>query len=282
MPVERRMCKLAFVVLSAALVLHAAAPFAILKPAISDMEDGPPVPSTFTFVPGQFVFVSFEIGGYKVSSEQKIKLSYKVDAFDPKGVPLMESIDSVVDATVSEEDKNWKPKVRQQILLPPLAGSGLYKVTAQVTDDLAKATASQEIKLDVRGRDVAPSDTLIIRNFHFYRGEEDREPLAVSAYKPGDTLWARFDITGYKFAPRNSVDVDYGISVVAPNGKVLFTQEKAAEEKSYSFYPKAYVPGSMNLNLQSSIRPGQYTIVLTARDHTGNQICEAKEVFTIE
>lgn len=278
------MCKLSLAVLSAALILRAAAPapLAILKPAVSDMEDGPAVPSTFTFVPGQFVFVSFDIGGYKVSPEKKIHLSYKVDAFDPKGVPLMETIASAVDTTLSDEDKDWKPKVRQQILLPPLAGSGLYKITAQVTDDLAKTTASQELRLDVRGRDVAPSDTLVIRNFHFYRSEEDREPLAVSAYKPGDTLWARFDITGYKFAPHNGVDVDYGISVVASGGKVLFTQEKAAEEKSSSFYPKAYVPGSMNLSLQSSIRPGQYTIVLTARDHTGNQTSEAKETFTVE
>ena len=63
---------------------------------------------------------------------------------------------------------------------------------------------------------------------------------------------------------------------------MLFTQDKAAEEKSSSFYPKAYVPGSMNLSLQSNIRPGQYTIVVTARDHTGNQTCEAKADFTIE
>ena len=108
------------------------------------------------------------------------------------------------------------------------------------------------------------------------------DPLAVAAYRPGDTLFARFDIVGYKFAAHNAVDVDYGISVVASSGKVLFTQEKAAEEKSSSFYPKAYVPGSMNLSLQSSIRPGQYTIVLTAHDHTGNQTCEAKEAFTVE
>jgi hypothetical protein len=78
------------------------------------------------------------------------------------------------------------------------------------------------------------------------------------------------------------IDADYGISVVAPNGKVLFTQDKAAEEKSSSFYPKAYVPGSMNLSLQSNIRPGHYTIVITAHDQTGKQTCEAKADFTIE
>jgi len=280
MPVPRILLPLLF---AAAVCLHSApAPFAILKLAISDMEDGAIVPPSFTFVPGQFVFVSFEVGGYQLTPERKLRLSYKVDALDPKNVPLLETIANTLDTTLSDEDKNWRPKLRQQILLPPLAGSGAYKIAIQVTDDLAKTTVSQEITLQVRGHDVAPSDTLIIRNFHFYRGEEDREPLAVAAYRPGDTLFARFDITGYKFAAHNAVDVDYGISVVAPSGKVLFTQEKAAEEKSASFYPKAYVPGSMNLNIYKDTRPGQYTIIFTARDHTGNQTYETKENFTVE
>src|SRR5579864_820346 len=279
MPVPRI---LLFIFFSSVCLRAAPAPLAILKLAISDMEDGAIVPPSFTFVPGQFVFVSFEVGGSQVSSERKLRLSYKVDAFDPKNVPIMETIANTLDTTLSDEDKNWRPKMRQQILLPPLAGSGAYKIAIHVTDELGKTTTSQEMTLQVRGHDVAPSDTLIIRNFHFYRGDEDRDPLAVAAYRPGDTLFARFDIVGYKFAPHNAVDVDYGISVVAPSGKVLFTQEKAAEEKSASFYPKPYVPGSMNLNIYKDTRPGQYTIVFTVRDHIGNQTYEAKENFTVE
>ena len=280
MPVPRILLPLLF---SAATSLDAApAPFAVLKLAISDMEDGAIVPPSFAFVPGQFVFVSFEVGGYQVSPERKLHLSYKVDALDPKNVPLMETIANTLETTLSDEDKNWRPKIRQQILLPPLAGSGAYKIAIHVTDDLAKATVSQEMTVQVRGHDVAPSETLIIRNFHFYRGEEDRDPLAVAAYRPGDTLFARFDIIGYKLASHNGVDVDYGLSVIAPSGKVLFTQEKAAEEKTSSFYPKPYVPGSMNLNIYKDTRPGQYTIVFTARDHVGNQTYEAKENFTVE
>jgi hypothetical protein len=268
---------------TAAALLHGApAPFSILKAAISDIEDGPAVPATFVFVPGQFVFMSFEIGGYKVSPDQKVHISFKVDALDPKGIHLLEPIASVVDAALADEDKNWKPKVREQIPIPPLAGSGIYSITIQVTDDLSHDTVSQQLRFEVRGRDVAPSDALVVRNFNFYRGEDDRDALPKAAYKPGDTLWARFDITGYKFGASNSIDLDYGIAVVAPGGKVLYTQEKAAEEKSVSFYPKAYVPGSMNLSLQNSIRPGQYTIVLTTRDHIGNQTHEDKATFTIE
>jgi hypothetical protein len=270
----------------ASVAYSATAPLAILKPSISDLEDGPAIPSSFTFVPGQFIFLTFEIGGYKVAEEQKIHLSYKVDALDPKGLRLAEPIAGNVDTTLADEDKNWKPKVRQQFLIPPLAPSGVYKITVQVTDDLNKgASVSHEIPFEVRGRDVPPSDTLLVRNFHFYRGEDDREPLKVAAYKPGDTLWARFDIVGYKFGPGNAVDVDYVVSVLAPSGKVLFHQDKpaeGAEEKSSSYYPKAYVPGSMNLSLQNTIRPGEYTIVISVRDHIGNQTAEARGNFAIE
>jgi hypothetical protein len=274
------------VIFAGAVLLHAAtAPLSILKPAISDIEDGPAVPATFVFVPGQFVFMSFEIGGYKVSPDQKVHISFKVDSLDPKGIPFLEPIVSVVDATLADEDKNWRPKVREQIPIPPLAGSGIYSIAIQATDDLTHVAVSQQLKFEVRGRDVSPSDTLIVRNFNFYRGEDDRDPLPKAAYKPGDTLWARFDITGYKFGPGNSIDLDYRIAVVAPSGKILFSQEKPAEgasEKSISFYPKAYVPGSMNLSLQKNIRPGEYTIVLTTRDHIGNQTHEDKATFTIE
>src|SRR5579863_16447 len=167
MPVPRILLSLLF---SAAISLHAAPePFAILKFAISDMEDGALVPPSFTFVPGQFVFVSFQVGGYQVSAERKLHLSYKVDAFDPKNVPLIETIANTLETRLSDEDKNWRPTLRQQILLPPLASSGAYKIAVQVTDDLAKATVSHEMTLQIRGHDVAPSDTLIIRNFHLYR-----------------------------------------------------------------------------------------------------------------
>lgn len=268
----------------AAAAFSAPAPLTIVKPVVTDIEDGPAVASDFTFVPGQFVYVKFQISGFKASEEHKIQLSYKTDVLDPKGVHVVETMADKVDTTLAPEDKNWKPVARHQFLIPPIAPSGNYKVVIQVADELAQgAAATQEIPFKVRGGvDVEPSDTLAIRNFHFYRGEDDRRALTIAAYKPGDTLWARFDIVGYKFGPHNAIDADYGISVLAADGKVLYTQEKAAEEKTSSFYPKAYIPGSMNLSLQSNIPLGHYSIVLTARDHIGNQTCEAKGDFSIE
>jgi len=222
------------------------------------------------------------VEGYQVSADKKIKVSYQTDVFDPEGVRLIEPIESNLDSTLSDEDKDWKPKVRHQIVIPPIAKSGTYKITTRIKDDLNGATAEQSLTFDVRAHEVAPSERLIVRNFHFYRGEDDHNPLTRPAYRPGDTVWARFDIIGYKYGQGNLVDVDYGITVMAENGKVLFSHPEAAVEKSASFYPKPYIPGSMNLSLQKNIRPGQYAIVLLVQDRAGKQTYEAKEAFRVE
>jgi hypothetical protein len=248
------------------------------------LEDGPPIPPGFSFVPGQFIYLSFQISGFGATPERKLRVTCEVDAFDPKGVRLIETLPCNVAETLADEDKNWKPKIRLQTLIPPLAASGAYKIAIRIKDEVSGQTAEQELPFVVRGRDVAPSDNLVVRNFHFYRGDDDPNPLAAAVYRPGDTLWARFDITGYKFGAANAIHVDYRIAVLGPGGKVIYTQPEAdiAVEKSSSFYPKAYVPGSMNLSLQRTIRPGQYAIAVTARDLLGNQSVEIKENFSIE
>lgn len=242
------------------------------------------MPPGFSFVPGQILFLSFQISGYGSTPERKLRLTCEVDALDPKGIRLMETLPCNVAETLADEDKNWKPKIRLQTLIPPLAGSGTYKIAIRVKDEVNGQTAEQETPFVVRGRDVPPSDNLVVRNFHFYRGEDDPNPLATPIYRPGDTLWARFDIVGYRFGAANAINVDYRVAVIGPSGKVIYTQPEGeiAVEKSVSFYPKAYVPGSMNLNLQRMIRPGDYAIAVTARDLLGNQSVEIKEHFSIE
>lgn len=261
---------------------QAAGPLRIVHGTVQEMEDGGAAPPGSSFVPGQSLFFSFQVEGYQVSADKKIKVGYQTDVFDPEGVRVIEPIESNVDATLADEDKDWKPKVRHQIVVPPIAKPGTYRIVSLIKDDLNGATAEQSLKFDVRAREVAPSSHLTVRNFHFYRGEDDNTPLTHPVYRPGDTVWARFDIIGYKYGQANLVDVDYGIAVTAENGKILFSQPEAAVEKSASFYPKPYIPGSMNLSLQKNIRPGQYLIVLTVRDHAGNQTSEAKEAFHVE
>lgn len=246
------------------------------------MEDGPVASPDTGFGAGETVYVSFQVEGFRVSPDRKMHLSYKIDAFDPKGVKIVESIDSSVDTGLSPEDKNWKPKVRQPILVPAIVLPGKYRIDIRVVDDLDRDTASQSIPFSVSGRDVPSSPTLAVANFAFYRSEEDAAPLKTATYRPGEALWAKFDMIGYKFGDGNSVDVSYGVAVLSSSGNTLYSQPEAAVEKSFSFYPKPYIPGTMNLTLQPNTRVGEYTILLTVHDLIGRLDYETKQNFRVE
>jgi hypothetical protein len=254
----------------------------VVDAVISDTDGGAPLPPNFTYVPGQTLYFSFRVDGFQASTADKIHLSYKLDALDPKGVRLLEPVAAEVEDTLAPQDKDWKPLVRQEIGIPPLADSGMYKLVVALTDDVARANAAKEVTFEVRGHHVDPSDTLVIRNFHFYRDEQAAEPLRQAAYRPGDALWARFDIIGFKYGADNAINVSYDVAVIAPSGKVLWSQADAAVDQSQAYYPKRYVPGSMSLNLERTIRPGEYGVLITAHDRTGNQTNEARGSFSIQ
>ncbi|MGA2739247.1 MAG: hypothetical protein ABSG65_17555 [Bryobacteraceae bacterium] len=260
----------------------AATPLAVFRPTVSDRDGGAGLPSSYAHAPGETLFFSFQVDGFTASSGERVHLSYKLDAFDPRGLRIMEPVASEIEETLAPEDKNWKPTVRQEVAIPPLADSGTYKIAIFITDLVGKATAASEVLFQVHGRRVDPSDTLVIRNIRFYRGEDDREALSKAAYRPGDAVWARFDIIGYKFGEANAIDVSYDVAVLAPNGKVLYSQPQAGADRSQSFYPKRYVPAIFSLATKRDTRPGEYTVLVTAHDGVGSQAAEARQSFTIE
>lgn len=260
----------------------AVAPLSIVNAVVSDSDGGGPLPAGFTHIAGEIMFFSFQVEGYKATSADKLLLTYKIDAFDPRGVRIIDTIDDKIEASLAPEDKNWKPMAHHEVPIPPLAGSGTYKIVVLLKDEIAGATATKELPIEVSGHRVDPSDTLVIRNFRFYRGEDDTQALPKPAYRPGNAVWARFDIIGFKYGDANSIDVSYGVTVTSPSGKVLYSQPEAGVDKSQSFYPKRYVPASMSLQTKPDTRPGEYGVVVTAHDNLGNQTYESRQSFTIE
>ncbi len=254
----------------------------IVNAAPHDSEDGPPLAKGSTFQPGETVFFSFQVAGCGESPTKEVKLTYRIEAVDPNGVKIVEPIDSVYDATLREEDKQFMPKLRATISIPAAAPSGKYKIATSVTDDISHLSASAETTFEVTGHDVPLSTELTIRNLTFHRTEEDTHALPAAAYRPGDTLFARFDIAGFRYAAQNTIHVYYDVAVLNPAGKQIYAQEHAAEDRSFSYYPKPYVPGQMSLTLEKNMRPGQYTVVLTAHDENGQQRVELRHGFSVE
>ncbi len=277
---------LALIITFTAQVLPAAGQkFAIEHAALAQSEDGTPVPRNFDFLPGDVIFFSCQVAGYAKRAREDdslIDLAYKIEVRDPKGVAVVPDEEGRVASALSAEDKQWLPKIRHTIALPPLAGSGQYQLVVKVKDNFGPAEAQASLPFVVNGRDVAPSDTLTVRNFRFYRAEQDKEPLQAAVYRPGDQVWGRFDMTGYKLAEKNGYDVEYGLKVLRPNGEVTYEQPRAAGDKNESFYPQYYVPGILSLALPQDLKRGDYTIVLSVRDTVGNQSYETREKFVVE
>jgi hypothetical protein len=260
--------------------LGAAPALEIIQPVISQMEGGDPLPPGFEHVGGESLFFSCRVSGFTKSEENKIRLAYSVQAFDPKGVPIAEVYKNDIESEVLPQDKEWQPKIELEIPTPPLVPPGAYKIAVKVEDLVAKTSAELAVPFIMRGPVVESSEKLVVRAFRFYRAEDDAQPMAKAAYKVGDDLWAKFDITGFKYGPNNKVDISYVVSILGVSGAVLWKGDPA-QEQSESFYPKPYVQASMNLNLKT-VKPAEYTMLIQVKDAVGNQSFEIRQGFSVQ
>jgi len=254
----------------------------VANASVQQFEDGSPLPADYAFVPGETVFFSFQVRGYQTSPDEEVHMSYRIEALDSDKIPVVETKSGKLDATVTDMDKDWLPKIRHTVLVPPHALPGQYRISAWMKDEVSGRETTGSVEFKVGGRAVERSDTLTIRNFRFLRDEGGQAPLRPAAYRGGETLWARFDVTGYKIGEANRIQVAYGLSIVAPSGKTLFTEPQAAEEKDAPFYPKRYFAGIVSLNVQPKTTPGEYTLVISVRDEVGGQTYESRQPFRID
>lgn len=245
------------------------------------MEDGAALQAE-RFVPGETIFFSVFVENQKVGANGRVELKSEVEAFDSRGVSIAPKVAEDIKTTLQDEDKDWKPKIRAQLQLPAIARPGEYVIRYKVVDVQTGQSAAGERKFPVTGMNIERAETLVIRDFGFYRGEEDATALTIPAYRPGDTLWARFFLTGYGYGPENAIDVAYDVAVLNAEGKQIFEQKDAAVERSQAHYPQPWIPGGMNLSLQANMRPGTYTLVITGRDTTGKQTVSEKHEFRLE
>jgi hypothetical protein len=276
------------VLASACLAPGADKPLAIVHPVFAISEDGAPEAADEDFVPGETVYFSCQAEGYRKADKpddygkQNISLKFQIEVRDKNGILLKPVQEGKIETTVTQEDKDWKPKFSDTIVVPPLADTGEYVVVVKLSDELAKATQEKRAVFHIKGRDVAPSDILTVRNFRFLRNEDEERPLVVAAYRPGDSVWAKFDMTGYKFGEKNQVDIEYGLTVLREDGSVAYSEPQAANQKIQTYYPQRYQPGELNLNLAKDQPLGKYTIVLTVHDNLGQQMYETRETFSVE
>jgi hypothetical protein len=252
------------------------------KPVVSQLEDGPSFAAGQKPVPGETVHFSFLVEGYKVDAG-KVRLIGHAQLFDPRGIAATPREEVAIGTSLNEEDKEWKPKIRVEFPLPAIAPGGAWHVRYDAEDVQSGQKQSGDAAFAVEGHGGEPPAALGIRGLGFYRSQSDETALTTAAYRPGDMVWVRFEVAGYKYGEQNAIDVAYDVAVSNSEGKVLFEQVDAANEKSQAFYPQPWVPAEFNLSLQSTMSRGTYTLSITARDGIGaGQTTKAAAQFRVQ
>jgi hypothetical protein len=269
-------------------LLKADETLAVIGAGVQSSEDAPFVQPDYRFQPGEFVYTTFQIAGFQVEGNasdekpRKVSMTYTVTAEDANGVALCPPVTDKIQEELNAEDKNWTPKRRASFLIPSFVAAGEFRIHITVRDLISKGETSKLVPFRIGGVTIANPGSLNVQNFHFFRRENDREPVEVPAYSAGDSVFARFIITGFKVDEKNGYHVSYQLLVTRPDGKPYLDRPDAADLAAQSYYPAQYLPGEFALTTSRDSQKGAYIILLRVRDKVANTSKEIRFPFTIE
>src|SRR5450631_3124358 len=123
----------------------AAAGLEVVRPIVAQSDGGVASLPGFEHVAGETLFFSCRIAGFAKTAEEKAHLAYSVQSFDPKGMPLTEIYKNELVTDVAPQDKEWMPKIATEIQIPPLVGSGTYKILVKIEDLVANTKAELSV-----------------------------------------------------------------------------------------------------------------------------------------
>ncbi|MDX2179368.1 MAG: hypothetical protein SFV18_07240 [Bryobacteraceae bacterium] len=273
-----------FLLLAASSGAQTGAKLAIDAFSFRQYEGGPEVAAGFRAQPGSLLHVEFRVSGFGKSDDDdpKVRLDYSVLVTDSAGLLLADPKAGKVEVELADEDREWRPKIAASFALPLYLRPGEYRVTVGLRDRIANSEARGAFPFSVSGEEVPSSNTLTAYKFEWFRSELEADPLRVAAYRPGEPVWGRFLMTGFKVNEDRRVNIEYGLTLSGESGKILFQQELCAREDKKFPYPPAYLPGVVNLQPDSKVAPGTYTITLILRDLIAGTTSESRHSFRIE
>lgn len=252
------------------------------EPTLRQFEDGPPFEQAYR--PGEQVFLDLRVAGYgRTEGENpELKLKWTIRALDSDGRLLEPPYTGRAQASLTNQDTEYRPRARFSALIPSFALEGLYKIVVQVTDEVADKTVEGTYPFRVRGKQLAKGAPLTAGNWRFYRQEDDPAALSLPVYRQGAQVWMKFDLEGYKLSATNAFQVEFGVTVIGPDGKEFLKQDPAATERGQPAYPQPYVPATYMIQLPPQALPGDYRVLIRVKDLTQNAEQTAERSFRVE
>ena len=245
---------------------------------ISGTVGGIPLPEDYVFTPGSPVTLSFRIIGFAHKS-RAVSLTYSVEAVDCEGIPFEAPTQGRITGKIYREFT--KPVVVSTLIPPsPRAGEGRFRVSVQ--DELANVIYRTEFPFLVESEQPAITEEFAILSPRLFRSREDTNSAAREvAFGPGSSVWCRFYLSGFQRGQNNQYDLSYGLTLRDSTGRVLLDEKQALADRRESFYPRWMLNGTVSLQLEKTIRPGDYVIELRALDRQGKQDAAANVPLTV-
>jgi len=127
---------------------------------------------------------------------------------------------------------------------------------------------------------VLTSGDFKLMNFTLTDGK-DGPPRSSASYKPGDDVYAKYDLIGFTADPSGQVDVALNVTAFDPNGLAL---QEAWTTEVRQTPPTSSTPiqGHFYVQLPDCSPGGTYKIVLKVRDALKNSDAEFSPTFSVE
>ena len=241
-----------------------------------DSRDGFAIEPDAKFLPGERVHLYLQVSGYSIGREDRVRLTHELRALDPSGRAFYPPERGGYDTELAPQDENWKPVVRYSPLIPEHAFGGTFAIRVKVTDELAGASVSEEVSFEVNAPRIDPDQGLLVRGFRFRHHPSDPyawespDDLAGGApehsiARPGEQISASFFLTGYEVRDDNTFDVESQAWLLDSEGRKL-VDFGVTRESGRPYYPRLWLPGSIRIQLDPEIAPGDYPVRIRVRD----------------
>lgn len=252
----------------------------------ANYEGGSPLPSPVAYEPGDQVVFRGRLAGFRIAEvgfqRYRVLLKYEIAAFDFRGIPIGEPRKDIINEPVETEDKEWLPVIEYSFFLPPLAEFGDYELRITVRDEVSQREERFTVRYRVNGKQLPELEQISVINFGFYRRQEDSSAMPAGVYRDGNTVWAKFDLAGYRLEAGNRFHIVCDVEVRDAEGNVLFEHPEALLERASPEYPRRYVPGVFSLQVRPGTKKAEYAVAVIARDLLADTSTERVFPFVVE
>jgi len=257
---------------------------AVADLSVSDFQGGLVTPTGFQFRSGQTVYVSAAAAGFEIRGDDNlIHLEYRLEAVDCLGHPFQRPLTGRIYREFPRTENAAPPVFRGRFRIPDFPYPGEGHIRVSITDKFSGQVAHEEASFEVFSEFPDPAGEFEIARLRAVKSEFDATPVPSPVIAAGQAISVKFLLAGFRYrAAENDYDLRYGITILGPGGKQLLSVPAAAAESNAAFYQKPYVEGLASVRMERTVKPGNYTLVVSATDKIADQSVKASMPFRVQ